>query len=178
MINLQPTLETENILVSPLKKQDFEGLYLAAADPEIWEQHPNRNRWKREVFESFFEGAIKSGGAFKIIDKSTGEIIGSTRFYDYDSDSKSILIGYTFYKVSFWGTGVNHAVKRLMMDYIFDFVEQVDFHVGAENLRSIFSINKLGVTKIGEQEVAYFGEESKLNAVFRMTKEDWISPKK
>ena len=168
MINLQPQLESDYIILTPLQEDDFEELYNAASDPAIWEQHPNKDRWKRATFKNFFEGAIKSGGAFKIIDKHTSEVIGSTRFYDYDEARKSILIGYTFFKVSHWGKGFNREVKKLMLDYIFQFVSQVDFHIGAENHRSLISIGRIGAIKIGEQEVAYFGEEPKLNAVFRI----------
>ena len=170
MINLQPNLQTEMVILKPLVAEDFEELYNAASDPKIWEQHPNKNRWKREAFQNFFEGALKSGGAFKIIDKATSEVIGSTRFYDYDERQKSILIGYTFFKVSHWGQGFNREVKELMLNYIFQFVSQVDFHIGAENHRSLISISRLGAIKIGEQEVTYFGEEPKLNAVFRIQK--------
>lgn len=168
MINLKPFLETNNIILNPLTEEDFNELYLAASDPKIWEQHPNKDRWKRDVFRNFFEGAMKSGGAFKIIDKATSKIIGSTRFYDYNADDKSILIGYTFFKVSHWGKGFNREVKELMLAYIFQFVSQVDFHVGAENHRSLISIARIGAIKVGEQEVTYFGEEPKLNAIFRI----------
>ena len=171
--NLQPVLETENIILSPLEEKDFENLHLAASNPEIWEQHPNKNRWQKEVFKNFFEGAILSQGAFKIIDKETNKVIGSTRFYDYNQDDKSILIGYTFYDKNYWGKGINHSVKSLMLDYIFQYVSTVDFHIGAENIRSQVSINRLNVTKIGEQTVTYFGEEPKLNFVYRLTKEEW-----
>jgi hypothetical protein len=33
---------------------------------------------------------MESRGAFKIIEKNTGEIAGSTRFYDYNSEDNSI----------------------------------------------------------------------------------------
>lgn len=174
IFNLNPILETETILLQPLREEDFEELYQAASDPKTWEQHPNQDRWKKDVFRNFFEGAIKSAGAYKVIDKKTSEVIGSTRFYDFDQDENSILIGYTFYKPDYWGKGVNIQVKKLMLDYIFQFVNQVDFHVGAQNHRSLISIQRLGVTKIGEQEVAYFGEKPKLNIVFRITKEHYL----
>lgn len=37
-INIQPTLENPQILLSPLQEQDFENLYLVASNPKIWEQ--------------------------------------------------------------------------------------------------------------------------------------------
>ncbi len=176
-INIQPILENEKVILYPLQQQDFEVLYLAAADPKIWEQHPNKERWQREVFKNFFEGAMKSNGAFKIVDKITGNVIGSTRLYDYNPNNDSILIGYTFFTTQCWGKGFNRLVKTLLLDYIFQFVSIVDFHIGAENIRSQISINRLGVTKIAEQEVTYFGELPKLNFVYRITKNEWLSNK-
>jgi RimJ/RimL family protein N-acetyltransferase len=171
-INIQPTLENEKVILYPLQEQDFEDLYLAASNPKIWEQHPNKERWQRDVFKNFFEGALQSKGAFKIVDKATGNTIGSTRFYDYSTEDKSILIGYTFYTTEFWGKGINHLVKRLMLDYIFQFVSVVNFHIGADNIRSQISISRLGITKIAEQEVAYFGEQPKLNFIYSITKKE------
>ncbi len=176
-IDIQPTIENEKILLSPLQEADFEALYEAASDPKIWEQHPNKNRWQREVFKTFFEGAIKSQGAFKILDKTTGNVIGSTRFYDFNPQEKSILIGYTFYATHYWGKGFNHLTKTSMLDYIFQFVGIVNFHVGADNIRSQIAIGRLGATKISELVVTYFGEEPKLNYIYRLTKREWLSTK-
>jgi len=169
-IDLQPILENERVLVTPLCDEDFENLYAVASDPKIWEQHPNKDRWQREVFKKFFEGAMESKGAFKIIDKKTGEIAGSTRFYNFSSDDKSIVIGYTFYATKYWGTGLNPTVKRLMMDYIFQFADRILLNVGATNLRSQIAVTRLGATKIGEETVAYYGEAPKLNFVYEIKK--------
>ena len=57
-----------------------------------------------------------------------------------------------------------------MLNYILQFVENVIFHVGAENIRSQKAMAKLGATKIGEEEVAYFGEATRLNFVYLITK--------
>ena len=178
IINIQPVLETEGILLSPLQENDFDVLYFAASDPKIWEQHPNKERWQKEIFKTFFVGAIQSKGAFKIIDKSNGSVIGSTRFYDYYEPENSIQIGYTFYKTQYWGNGTNNLVKRLMLDYIFNFVSKVYFHIGENNIRSQKAISRLGALKIGEQEVTYFGEKPVLNFVYEITCEDWKSQKR
>ncbi|MDF3026177.1 MAG: putative acetyltransferase [Fluviicola sp.] len=169
--SIQPTLENEQLILYPLREEDFEDMYAIAADPKIWEQHPNKDRWKKEVFRNFFDGAMQSKGAFKIVDKMTGEIIGSTRYYDYSETENRILIGYTFYAVSCWGKGINPMVKKLMLDYIFQFVSKVHFHIGAGNLRSQIAIGHLGAEKIGEEEIAYFGEASKLNFIYEITKD-------
>jgi len=169
-VALQPTLENEQIVLQPLKASDFETLYTVASDPEIWQQHPNKDRWKKDVFRTFFEGAMQSGGAFKVVDKTTGMAIGSTRFYDYQPKDNSIFIGYTFYATAYWGKGINHQAKNLMLDYIFQFVDQVNFHVGATNIRSQIAISRLGAVKVGQHEVTYFGETAKLNFVYAISK--------
>jgi N-acetyltransferase len=176
-INIQPILETEKVMLYPLEEQDFEHLYHAASDPKVWEQHPNKDRWKREVFKTFFVGAMESKGAFKIIDKATGSIIGSTRFYDYTANENSILIGYTFYATAFWGTGTNHAVKTVMLDYIFNQVATVYFHIGANNLRSQIAIGRLGATLVKVEDIAYYGEQPKLNHVYQVGKHEWVQSK-
>ena len=173
MINIQPQLENDLVILEPLNQNDFENLYSAAADPKVWEQHPNKNRYKREVFQTFFDGAIESKGAFKIIFKETNQVIGSSRFYDYDENDASIIVGYTFYSTDSWGKGINPSVKKLMFDYIFQFVDKIYLHVGAENIRSQIAVQRLGCTKIQEELVAYYGEEPKLNFVYEMTKENW-----
>lgn len=172
--NVQPVLENEKVILYPLQEEDFELLYATASDPKIWEQHPNKDRWKKEVFTTFFDGALQSKGAFKIVDKAAGNIIGSTRFYDYNGEDNSIFIGYTFYAVSCWGKGVNRSVKTMMLDYIFQFVSKVCFYIGANNVRSQIAISRIGAEKIAEQVVTYFGEVPRLNFVYEITKEKWI----
>ena len=110
-----------------------------------------------------------------VIDKSTDQAIGSTRFYDYNPDDSSILIGYTFYATAYWGKGINSSVKALMLDYVFSYVEKVFFHVGAENIRSQIAIERIGAVKLREEEIAYFGEKSKPNLVYELDRIIWKS---
>ncbi|MES2763824.1 MAG: GNAT family N-acetyltransferase [Bacteroidota bacterium] len=173
MFELQPTLENEFVKIQPLKESDFETLYVVASDPLIWEQHPNKDRYKREVFEVFFQGAMESGGAFLVFDKQTNEAIGSSRFYELDPDKSTVAIGYTFFAKDHWGSTYNPALKKLMLHHAFQFVDSVHFHIGALNIRSQKAIERLGAKKISEMEVAYYGEPSKLNFLYEIKKEDW-----
>lgn len=175
--DIQPILENDKVILYPLQEADFDALYGVASDPRIWEQHPNKDRWKKAVFRIFFDGAIQSKGAFKIIDKSSNKMAGSTRIYDYNEQDNSILIGYTFYATEYWGKGINHSVKALMLDHLFKFVSQVYFQIGAENIRSQIAIGRLAAKKIAEQEIAYFGELPKSNYIYRIGKEEWLEHK-
>jgi RimJ/RimL family protein N-acetyltransferase len=170
---LQPHLENELIKLVPLKQDDFDILYQVASDPLIWEQHPDKYRYKREIFEKYFDGAIKSGGAFLVVEKESGKPIGSSRFYDFNEEKKSIAIGYTFIARKFWGTTYNRAMKILMLDHAFKFVDTVIFHIGAKNIRSQKAIEKLGAWKVGEIEINYPGENERLNFIYEMDKSTW-----
>jgi len=172
--DIQPVLENERAILYPLREEDFDELYAVASDPKIWEQHPNKERWKEDVFRTFFDGAMQSKGAFKIVDKATGRIVGSTRFYEYNEAENSIFIGYTFYARAYWGNGFNHSVKRIMLDYVFQFVSNVYFHIGINNIRSQVSIGRLGAEKVAEIEVTYFGEASRQNFLFKINKEAYL----
>lgn len=148
-MNLQPILSNEEIILIPLVNEDFEALFKIASDKLLWEQHPNNDRYKKEVFEDFFKKAIESKGAFTIYEKTTNKIVGSTRFYDLEQESKSVFIGFTFIDRKFWGSSLNGKVKKLMIDYAFQFVDSVKFHVGETNYRSQKAVEKLGALKIG-----------------------------
>jgi len=167
--DLQPQLKSDRATLVPLVEADFERVYAVASDPLVWEQHPNRDRWQRDVFRRFFDGALESGGAFKILD-SSGAVAGCTRYYDHDPEGRLIYIGYTFYGRKHWGTGINPAVKALMLDHIFQWVDRVRFSIGATNLRSQIAIGRLGAQKIGE---TFAGDPPKHNFVYELAKADW-----
>jgi len=170
---LQPSLSNRLVGIRPLTATDFEAMYSIASDPLLWEQHPNRDRYKREVFEVFFEGAMQSGGAFLVYDTATGRPIGSSRFYEVNVEQQSLKIGYTFLSRNCWGKGYNRALKLLMLAHAFTFADTVLFDIGAVNKRSQKAIEKLGAVRVGETEVSYYGEGKKLNYRYCIDRACW-----
>jgi RimJ/RimL family protein N-acetyltransferase len=146
---LQPHLEGELLELRPLVSADWDELFAVASDPLIWEQHPEQDRYKEDVFRAYFKGALESGGAFVIIDRQTQQVIGSTRFYGYDPEKSEIEIGWTFLARKYWGGRYNAEVKRLLLNHAFKFVESVVFLVGENNVRSQKAMEKLGAIKVG-----------------------------
>ena len=58
--NWRPELLEDTILkIVPLIETDFDSLFEVASDPLIWEQHPTNDRYKKEVFQLYFDGAIQ-----------------------------------------------------------------------------------------------------------------------
>ena len=133
-------------------------MFAVASDPLIWEQHPAHDRYTEEVFREFFQGALESGGAFVAIDRTTREIIGSSRYFGYDAKKREIEIGWTFLARSHWGGKYNAEMKRLMLDHAFQFVDGVVFLVGPTNLRSQRAVEKIGGVMTGRREAMLHGK--------------------
>ena len=170
--NLQPeTLKNDLVKLIPLQESDLEMLYKVASDPEIWANHPSKNRYKREEFQLFLDSAIESKSAFLVYDTATNELIGSTRFYNLDTTNSAVAIGYTFLAKKYWGGGHNKAMKKLLIDYAFQYVNTILFHIGETNIISQKAIAKIGATKLGvvdfnNSEVPYFE--------YQIRKDDWV----
>jgi RimJ/RimL family protein N-acetyltransferase len=164
--DLQPHLTGELIELRPLRREHWDDLFAVASDPLIWEQHPESGRYKEEVFRVFFREALESGGAFVVIGKKTQQIIGSTRFYGYDSEKSEIEIGWTFLARKYWGGRYNRQMKELLLNHAFQFVETVVFFVGEKNFRSRKAMEKIGAIKIGLVEREYGNHPPRLNVKY------------
>jgi len=153
--DLQPHLKGELVELRPLTPEDWDHLFAVASDSLIWEQHPENDRYKEDVFGVFFREALESGGAFVVIDTNTQQIIGSTRFYGYDPEKSEIEIGWTFLARKYWGGRYNAEMKRLLLNHALKFVENVVFFVGEKNFRSQKAMEKIGAIRIGLVERQY-----------------------
>ena len=156
--DLQPVLTGDLIELRPLREADFAALYAAASDPLIWEQHPESDRWTEPVFRRFFQGAIESGGAFIVIDRADGRVVGSSRYAELDDAKSEIEIGWTFLARSHWGGTCNAEMKRLMLAHAFRFVRRVIFRVGPNNRRSQRALEKIGASYVGAEQHPERGE--------------------
>ena len=168
--DLQPHLKGELIELRPLTPEDWNDLFAVASDPLIWVQHPERDRYKEEVFKIFFREALESGGAFVIIDTKGRRIIGSTRFYGYDPQKSEIEIGWTFLARKYWGGRYNREMKQLMLAHAFQFVENVVFYVGENNVRSRKATEKIGAIKNGMVKKGYGNRPPSLNVRYVIKK--------
>ena len=151
MFDLQPTLRGRLIELRPLRPEDFDALFAAASDPLIWKQHPESDRYERDVFQRYFDSGIQSKGAFAVIDLKSGRIIGSSRYWAYNRDEREVEIGWTFLERAFWGGAYNRELKSLMLSHAFGFVDRVVFRVGQNNLRSQKALEKIGARLRGPE---------------------------
>jgi RimJ/RimL family protein N-acetyltransferase len=167
----QPVLRGELLELRPLSADDFPALYRVASDPLIWEQHPNSDRYREEVFREFFREALASGGALVAVDLKDGRVVGSSRFHGYDPARSEIEIGWTFLARSHWGGRYNGEMKRLMLGHAFRFVDNVVFLVGPQNWRSRRAVEKIGGRLTGTRP----NETGRESVVYRITASDFFS---
>ena len=162
---LEP-IHTQGFSLEGVAESDFESLYAVASDPLIWEQHPESNRWQRDVFRVFFANGLANDlGCFVIRERLTQEVVGSTRYYGYDETDRCVRIGFTFLARKHWGTSANREIKDAMLERAFKLCESVLFDIGPENRRSITAVEKLGGV--------YSHTESPTKAVYVLKSSQW-----
>lgn len=150
-VDLQPTLRGSLLELRPLRADDWDALYAVASDPLIWEQHPERERYKEDVFREFFRVALESKAALVAIDVNDGSIVGSSRYHGYDAAARVLEIGWTFLARSHWGGRFNREMKHLMLQHAFRYVDNVIFLIGPQNYRSRQAIERIGGVLTGSQ---------------------------
>ena len=149
-LDRQPTLQGPTLTARPLRADDLEPLYTVASDPLVWEQHPNHDRWRREVFEPFFVDTLASGGGMTVIDRAAATIIGSSRFEPPDGQTRAVEIGWTYLSRSHWGGPTNRELKALMIGHALAAgVDTIHFAVAPKNWRSRRAVEKLGAREVG-----------------------------
>jgi len=148
--NLQSILENDLVTLRPIVQKDFEPLFKVAADPLVWEQHQNKDRYTQEAFNQFFNEALASKGALVIVDNQTAHIIGSSRFRIIDEIESVIEIGWSFLGRDYWGGKYNRKCKKLMIDHALQSFERVVFYVNPKNFRSQRALEKLGAKRMDD----------------------------
>jgi N-acetyltransferase len=161
MLDRQPVLEGEHVLLRPLAPGDWDALFAVASDPLIWEQHPAHDRWREPVFRAFFDDALANKGALVALDAATGAVIGSSRYQGLEEAAGgSVEIGWTFLARSHWGGTFNHEMKRLMLTHALASMAECRFLVGETNTRSRRALENIGagLTDRREERIMAGGE--------------------
>lgn len=173
--DLQPQLRGATLTLRPLTAADLEPLWQVARDKLLWAQHPDQTRHERAGFERFFASALECGAALTIVDNASGQPVGSTRYYEFDSARREVAIGYTFLARSHWGGAANLEMKRLMIEHAAAFADVIWFHVGAGNLRSRRAMEKIGAQLAFEARRPLHGEMIDF-VYYRIDPRSWVPP--
>jgi len=148
-------LEDDYVALEPLQRDHIAGLEAAAADGELW------NLWFTSApapgkMGEYVDKALTGHQAgvmlpFVVREKRSGEIVGTTRFYDYADDPRRAAIGYTWYAKRWQKSHVNTACKRLLLKHAFETLGcvAVEFHTDHRNQDSQRAIERLGAVREG-----------------------------
>src|SRR3981081_2401409 len=90
--DFQPTLVGPTITIRPIAAEDWTDLFAAGADPEIWRVHPVPDRYTEAGFRKFFDSAVNSKMSFVFVDRATGRLVGSSRYYGYQPEAGEIAM--------------------------------------------------------------------------------------
>lgn len=140
------------VALEPLTPDHKAGLAAAAADPVIWKNTPLMGG----SFETYWdltraEQATGTQVIFAVRRRSDARLVGMSRLFDISAENKRLEIGYTWYAPQTWGTAVNPAAKRLLLEHCFDDwqARRVQFLTDNRNLHSQTALKKLGATHEG-----------------------------
>ncbi len=170
--DMQPELFGRSIALRPLRLDDFDRLFAAAADPEVWAGHPAKDRYKKDVFEGYFRFLLASGSTLVIVDRQSEQIIGCSRYYRPPDRPEAIAIGFTFLNHAYWGGATNFELKTLMLEHAFKAVPEVWFHIDPSNIRSQKATAKLGAEHVYDARLSLSGTEAPWMC-FRLSEAAW-----
>lgn len=145
-----------HVRLEPLDLAHTDELYAATDDAEVWRHLGHPRPGHRDELAAIIAKALRAhhdGQRVPWVQRCarTGEIIGSTSYYDVDEARRSVGIGHTFLSRARWRTGVNTEAKLLLLTRAFDELgaERVVWHTDIRNVRSQRAIERLGAQREG-----------------------------
>jgi N-acetyltransferase len=115
--------------------------------------------------------------AYTQLDARTGEVAGSTSYYEVTPASRSLSIGHTWLGRRWWRSGLNTDSKLLMLTHAFDTLgaARVVWHTDIYNERSQAAIARLGATREGELRKHRIRRDGswRTTVQYSMTDDDW-----
>ncbi len=143
------------VLLEPLAPEHADDLCKAASDGALWKL------WytgvpKPDEFKGWVDGslALQAAGRalpFTVRHLASGDIVGSTRYMNIESDRRRLEIGTTWYAERVQRTPLNTEAKLLLLRHAFESLGcmAVEFRTHFFNFRSREAIAKLGAKQDG-----------------------------
>lgn len=148
-------LEDDYVALEPLAPEHAPALESAAADGELWKlwftSAPAPGEAAAYIAKALEGQAAGKMLPFAVREKSSGEIVGTTRFYDFVPELPRVAIGYTWYAKRWQKSHLNTACKRLLFKHAFESLGcvAVEIHTDHRNLDSQRAIERLGAQREG-----------------------------
>jgi RimJ/RimL family protein N-acetyltransferase len=151
------TLEGSVVRLEPIRPEHA-GLFWDAAQDgldEIFQWIPYRMK-TRQDFQQLIEKALGEQArgesvVFATVERSSGKVIGSTRFMNIDRVNRRVEIGSTWIAPAWQRTAVNTEAKYLMLRHAFEVWKciRVELKTDALNQKSRNAILRIGAKEEG-----------------------------
>jgi RimJ/RimL family protein N-acetyltransferase len=122
---LEPVvLEGSFVRLEPMTAEHHRPLSDVGLDPEIWRYTVSMIRTPEEM-RAYMDSALRLQEAgmtlpFVTIERSTGRVVGSTRYGNYDPANRRVEIGWTWLAKPWQRTAINTEAKYLMLSHAFE----------------------------------------------------------
>lgn len=147
--------ETNQILLRPLRIEDFNGLKEKTDDKDLWIYFTSdlldKNTLLKWIENGVQDVINKKRLALSIIDKHTNTLIGSTSIGNISKPDKRVEIGWTWICREFHGKGINDQTKYLLLKYCFEELdcERVEFKTDVLNRPARKALIRIGAVEEG-----------------------------
>ena len=148
-------LEGAQVRLEPLTLEHHAALCEVGLDPELWQWIPYRAITAEEM-HGYLKNALKDQAAgmaqpFATVERSTGRVIGSTRYMNIDVTNRRREIGATWIAKPWQRTAINTEAKYLMLRHAFETLGciRVELKTDALNQKSRNAILRVGAQEEG-----------------------------
>lgn len=178
-------LNGDRICLEPLEIGHLDALCAVGFEQSLW-------RWTiarietRDQMKSYVETALEDQRKgvslpFAIVEKSSGTIVGSTRFGNIDRQNRRAEIGWTWINPRWQRTTINREAKFLMLRHAFEVWRcvRVELKTDALNEKSRTAILRIGAEQEGVLRQHLITESGRFRdtVYFSIIDKDWETVK-
>lgn len=148
-------LEGRHVRLEPLAWSHLPGLVEVGLDPELWRWTTSvvgtPDEMRAYVSEALEAQARGTALPYATLERTSGRVVGSTRFGNIDVTNRRVEIGWTWVTPAWQRTAINTEAKLLMLRHAFETLDciRVELKTDALNTRSREAIRRIGAIEEG-----------------------------
>src|SRR5689334_20172081 len=149
-------LTGEHVELVPLAREHARGLFDAAQDDAVWRWMPNPRPKSVDDARAWIDAALDTAARgdavpFAIVERASGAVAGSTRYFDVRRAHRGLEIGWTWIGTRWQRTAINTEAKLLLLAHAFEALGamRVQLKTDLRNERSQRAIERIGGVREG-----------------------------
>lgn len=148
-------LQGRHVRLEPLTPEHAAGLAEVGLDDDLWKWIPTPVRTPEEM-SAYVHAALQEQATgftlpFALIEKSSGRVIGSTRYANIEPAHHRLEIGWTWVARPWQRTAINTEAKYLLLRHAFETLKcmRVELKTDSLNEKSRAAILRIGASQEG-----------------------------